>query len=122
MGRPVAGVARLALHPVTRWLHAAAGILPTYTQRVLARHTAAATEYGDTWRTRNPVDLAKEVAEEGLDVAGWAMLVGERLDALDPAARATAAARVERLVQLGAMVTAEADRLAALCAHHPNST
>lgn len=117
MGWPVAGVARLAVLPVRRWLDPAARILPTYPARVLARHQAAASEYGDTWRTRHPVDLAREVAEEGLDVAGWAMLVGEQLDHLDPEARAAAAQLVARLVALGAQVTADADKLAALAAH-----
>lgn len=100
-----------------RWLDPATGILPTYPARVLARHHAAASEYGETWRTRHPAELAREVAEEGLDVAGWAMLVGEQLEHLDPQARAAAAQIVTRLVALGAQVTADADKLAALAAH-----
>ena len=101
-----------------RWLETARGILPTYPARVMARHQQAAAEYGDSWRTRPLVDLAAEPPEEGLDIGGWPMLIGERLDELDPAVRGEAAALVESLIRQGAQVTATADRLAALIAHH----
>lgn len=106
-----------ARHP-ERWLEPARGTLPTYPDRVMARHVQAAAEYGDSWLTRSLIDLAAEIPEEGLDVAGWAMLVGERLTELDPRARGPAADLIERLVLLGAQTTATADRLAAIIAHH----
>ena len=83
----------------------------------MARHRHAAAEYGNTWRHRSLVDLCSEVHEEALDVGGWAMLVGARLDELTPELRAEAAQMVRELVDLGARSAGLSARLRAKIQH-----
>lgn len=100
-----------------RWLETARAVHPRYPEAVMARHRAAATEYGDTWRSRPMPVLAAEVREEGLDVGGWAMLVGARLDELTPELRAEVTPMVLELVSLGARSASLAARLQAKLQH-----
>lgn len=83
----------------------------------MARHRHAAAEYGTTWLHRDLADLCAEVGEEGLDVGGWAMLVGARLEELTPEVRAEVTPMIRELVSLGARSASLAARVRAKIAH-----
>jgi hypothetical protein len=102
-------------HPI---LSRAGRYLPTYPTRVQSRIDQAEREYGDAWRQRQLRTFADECAEEGEDVAGWLVWIIQRLDEVPADKRAEVTRLVEDLIGLGAQVTAKADRLAALLAHH----
>lgn len=83
----------------------------------MARHRHAAAEYGTTWLHRDLVDLCAEVGEEGLDVGGWAMLVGARLSELTPEVRAEVAPMIREAIQHGARAASLAARVRAKIQH-----
>lgn len=99
------------------WLEGGRAVHPRYPEAVMARHRAAADEYGETWRYRDLAALCAEVREEGLDVGGWAMLVGARLDELTPEVRAEVAPLIRELVLLGARSASLAATVQAKIAH-----
>lgn len=47
---------------------------PAFAARVLERLDRAASERGDSWRTRSLAELLEEIDEETLDIAGWGAL------------------------------------------------
>lgn len=99
------------------WLEGGRAVHPRYPEAVMARHRHAAAEYGDTWRYRDLGALCGEAREEGLDVGGWIMLVGARLDELTPELRAEVAPMIRELVLLGARAATLAATVQAKIGH-----
>jgi hypothetical protein len=53
--------------------------LAEFFQRISERQEQAASEYGDTAKTRPASELFDEVAEELLDVCGWSFWLWRRV-------------------------------------------
>ena len=89
-----------------RFLRAASPLAPPFRDHACQRLEAGERDYGNSWATRPIADLLFEIAEECVDVGGWAALTDQALDQrgdLDPAEREAVAKALREGARLGAL-------------------